>query len=329
MVLCDGPRGRTVIEKLWASPSCGLRPAIAVIDDLQTSAGDSIPTVCGFDLAPTLAKLHNIRHAIVVFSARPRTFDKTLQKLIREYLHVFPHIILMPEGLVGAPLWTTNRDVGGLVGLEVNQNLLLKGPQIIKRAIDFVTAVCLSVVVIPACILIAMAIRLTSSGAVFYGQRRIGRHGRPFTAWKFRTMMKDADRLLEEYLAGRSEARFEWARTQKLVNDPRITRVGKLLRRMSLDELPQLWNIFLGQMSLVGPRPIVASEVAKYGESFAYYCRVSPGLTGLWQVSGRNDTTYPERVAYDEYYVCNWSVWIDIYILLRTVKVLLTGEGAY
>jgi lipopolysaccharide/colanic/teichoic acid biosynthesis glycosyltransferase len=142
-------------------------------------------------------------------------------------------------------------------------------------------------------------------------------------------MMKDADRLLEEYLAGRPEARFEWARTQKLVNDPRITRVGKLLRRMSLDELPQLWNIFLGQMSLVGPRPIVESEVAKYGESFAYYCRVSPGLTGLWQVSGRNDTTYPERVAYDEYYVCNWSVWIDIYILLRTAKVLLTGEGAY
>ena len=157
----------------------------------------------------------------------------------------------------------------------------------------------------------------------------IGRHGREFTAWKFRTMRKESDRLLKEYLAAHPEARIEWARTQKLVNDPRITRVGRLLRRASLDELPQLWNIFLGQMSLVGPRPIVASEVANYGESFTYYCRVSPGLTGLWQVSGRNHTTYPERVGYDEYYVCNWSVWMDIYILLRTIKVVLTGEGAY
>jgi lipopolysaccharide/colanic/teichoic acid biosynthesis glycosyltransferase len=121
----------------------------------------------------------------------------------------------------------------------------------------------------------------------------------------------------------------EWRLTQKLKDDPRVTRLGKLLRRSSLDELPQLINVLTGEMSLVGPRPIVASEVEKYGEYYVSYCRVKPGLTGLWQVSGRNNTTYEERVAFDQYYVLNWSVWLDLHILTRTVHTVLTGDGAY
>jgi lipopolysaccharide/colanic/teichoic acid biosynthesis glycosyltransferase len=142
-------------------------------------------------------------------------------------------------------------------------------------------------------------------------------------------MVQNADRLLHEYLQQHPELREEWERDQKLRNDPRITRVGRFLRKTSLDEFPQLWNVLLGEMSLVGPRPIVEDEVKRYGSLFALYTKVRPGLTGLWQVSGRNDTTYAERVAMDAYYVRNWSPWLDLYILARTVWVVLFGKGAY
>jgi lipopolysaccharide/colanic/teichoic acid biosynthesis glycosyltransferase len=142
-------------------------------------------------------------------------------------------------------------------------------------------------------------------------------------------MVPDADRILADYLSAHPEYLFEWQRDHKLRNDPRVTPIGRWLRRLSLDELPQLWNVVIGQMSLVGPRPIVKAEIEKYGRRFGLYSRVRPGITGLWQVSGRNNTTYDERVSLDEYYVHNWSVWFDTYLLLRTVKTVLNREGAY
>jgi lipopolysaccharide/colanic/teichoic acid biosynthesis glycosyltransferase len=150
-----------------------------------------------------------------------------------------------------------------------------------------------------------------------------------FKAWKFRTMVQNADAVLKSHLAAHPALAEEWRLTQKLKNDPRVTPLGKLLRRSSLDELPQLMNVFAGEMSLVGPRPIVAAEVEKYGEHYTSYCRVKPGITGLWQVSGRNNTTYDERITFDQYYVLNWSVWLDLHILTRTVHTVLTGDGAY
>jgi lipopolysaccharide/colanic/teichoic acid biosynthesis glycosyltransferase len=147
--------------------------------------------------------------------------------------------------------------------------------------------------------------------------------------WKFRSMRRDANRILEEYLRDHPELRVEWQEKHKLRNDPRVTRVGRILRKTSLDELPQLWNVLRGDMSLVGPRPIVADEVTKYSEWFDLYCRVVPGLTGLWQVSGRSDTNYQKRVDLDSYYVRNWSPWFDIYLLACTFRVVLEGEGAY
>ena len=177
--------------------------------------------------------------------------------------------------------------------------------------------------------LIALLIKLDSPGPVLYTHTRIGFGGKPFKVWKFRTMIKDADRVLREYLEKHPELRAEWERDHKLRHDPRITRVGKWLRKTSLDELPQLWNVLRGEMSLVGPRPIVKEEVKKYGEKFSLYTKVKPGMTGLWQVSGRNDTSYEDRVNLDAYYVQNWSVWLDIYILARTVKVVVVGKGAY
>jgi lipopolysaccharide/colanic/teichoic acid biosynthesis glycosyltransferase len=142
-------------------------------------------------------------------------------------------------------------------------------------------------------------------------------------------MAANADRILEDYLEAHPESRREWQRDHKLKRDPRVTRVGRLLRKASLDELPQIWNVIRGDMSLVGPRPIVYDEVAKYGEGFQLYTQVLPGITGLWQVSGRNDTSYADRVELDSYYVRNWSPWFDLYLLGRTVKTVLAREGAY
>ena len=181
----------------------------------------------------------------------------------------------------------------------------------------------------PLYIAIAIAIKQDSSGPIFYRQTRIGRKGRPFKAWKFRTMVPNADQVLKEYLISHPELRANWVQDRKLKYDPRITRLGRWLRRTSLDELPQLWNVLRGEMSLVGPRPIVHDEVKLYEEKFELYTQVLPGLTGLWQVSGRNNITYQERVNLDAYYVRNWSVWLDIYILIRTVWVVLMGVGAY
>ena len=178
-------------------------------------------------------------------------------------------------------------------------------------------------------VVIAAAVKLTSAGPVFFGDDRIGRGGRTFKAFKFRTMVADADVVFTNHLQANPSARLEWEQTQKLKNDPRIIAViGNSLRRWSLDELPQLVNVFRGDMSLVGPRPIMPDEVEKYASVYPLYTRVRPGLTGLWQVSGRNRTSYKARLQLVTYYVRNWSLWLDYYILLRTVKTVLTRQGS-
>ena len=178
-------------------------------------------------------------------------------------------------------------------------------------------------------LLLGLAIRLDSPGPALYRQRRLGKGGRTIFIYKFRTMVSNADAVLHDYLETQPELRAEWERDQKLRHDPRITRMGRFLRKTSLDELPQLLNVLRGEMSLVGPRPIVDNEKEKYGLVYENYCRVRPGITGLWQVSGRNNTTYEERVSMDDYYVTNWSVWMDLWILGKTPLVVLTGYGAY
>ena len=225
--------------------------------------------------------------------------------------------------------WLTPRDLGNTVGLLVRQNLHDKRRLRFKRAMDILLCAAGSVILLPLGLLLALAIRLDSPGPVFYRQRRIGREGREVRIFKFRTMVANADAVLEEVLAHNPDLKEEWERDQKLKHDPRITRVGRFLRKVSLDELPQLINVVTGDMSLVGPRPIVASEVQKYGPVYEEYCMVRPGITGLWQISGRNNTTYAERVAYDHYYINNWSVWMDLWILAKTVPVVITGYGAY
>jgi undecaprenyl-phosphate galactose phosphotransferase len=212
--------------------------------------------------------------------------------------------------------------------LTVRNNLARRVPKLIKRLFDVFVSSSLLIIGLPLLLWISIRVR-ASGGAVFYGHQRIGQNKRPFACYKFRTMAPNADKLLSELLARDPEARTEWERDFKLKNDPRITSIGHFLRRTSLDELPQLWNVLKGDMSLVGPRPVVTAELERYGNQVEYYLEAKPGITGLWQISGRNDISYAARVYLDAWYVKNWSLFNDIVILLRTVKVIFRKEGAY
>lgn len=201
--------------------------------------------------------------------------------------------------------------------------------RVVKRGLDvFLVLLCLPGLMLLIAT-IALAIRVTSPGPIFFSHRRIRGHGRFFSMWKFRTMCVNSAEVLENHLAANPVARAEWRKDHKLKYDPRVTRVGEFLRRTSLDELPQIWNVLTGSMSLVGPRPIVAAEVEKYGEFFADYCLVKPGVTGLWQVSGRSQISYPERVQLDRRYAHHWSLATDLRILCRTLSSVVNQDGAY
>jgi Undecaprenyl-phosphate galactose phosphotransferase WbaP len=277
-------------------------------------------------LAPNLAQSLQIPYAIVAMPGVPR--DRLLP-LIERYGRSFPHLLIIPDLFGISSLWVEPKDLTGVLGLEVRQQLLLPGPRFTKFLLETGIAIVFSLLMLPLIAIVAILIKLDSPGPIFYGHRRIGRGGRSFTAWKFRTMVRNSDQVLSLYLSDNPQAQALWAQDRKLKHDPRITRIGYFLRRSSLDELPQLWNVLCWEMSLVGPRPIVHDEVHHYEDKFDLYMRVLPGITGLWQVSGRNNTTYPERVNLDAYYVRNWSVWLDIYILLKTVWVVVRGDGAY
>lgn len=200
----------------------------------------------------------------------------------------------------------------------------------LSRLMDLVLVILAIPMIAPLLLAIAILIKIDSRGKAFFSHTRIGKDGHSFQVLKFRTMVSNADEELKQFFKKHPEFLAEWEATQKLKCDPRVTRVGKFLRRSSLDELPQLINILKGEMSLVGPRPIYSDEeIQKFGDRFELYKQVRPGLTGLWQVSGRTNTTYERRVQLDEYYVRNWSIWLDIQILFRTVRVVLLGEGAY
>lgn len=199
----------------------------------------------------------------------------------------------------------------------------------VTRILDISLILLAAPYIILVFLILGILVKVDSPGPVFYSQMRIGRFGRKFHVYKFRTMVQNADKVLQEYLEKSPEMRAEWVATHKLKQDPRVTRLGSLLRKLSLDELPQLWNVIIGEMSLVGPRPIVDAEVEKYGNCFELYIQVRPGLTGLWQVSGRNDTTYERRVELDEYYVRNQSLKLYFQILLKTVFVVVKKDGAY
>jgi len=194
---------------------------------------------------------------------------------------------------------------------------------------DFILALTAIIMFLPAFIMIAVAVGLERRGPIIFVQQRIGRHGAAFTLYKFRSMHIDGDQIFAAHLASNPDAAAEWARDHKLQRDPRVTPLGNFLRRSSLDELPQLFNVLFGQMSIVGPRPIVEAEVARYGRFFDLYCSVRPGITGIWQISGRNHVSYPRRVAMDALYAKKKTVLLDIKIIAATIPAVLSRTGSY
>jgi Undecaprenyl-phosphate galactose phosphotransferase WbaP len=228
-----------------------------------------------------------------------------------------------------ASLGITARELDGIVGLEVKQQLLRPTSKLAKRALDLTIALLAAPLVLPLVALFALLIKLQDAGPAFYANERLGYGAKKFKAWKLRSMVMNGDHVLHKHLEKNPAERAHWQATQKLKHDPRITRIGRFIRKTSIDELPQLWNVFIGEMSVVGPRPILENQVEMYGSSFSLYKQVRPGITGLWQVSGRNHLSFAERVTLDKYVIQNWSVWLDIYILARTFGALLTAHGAY
>ena len=264
---------------------------------------------------------------VVAFEHTDPARDTRLISRLQRYcddLHVVPPLRGLP--LLGTRVHYFFRHE--LFFLALRNNLARRGPRLFKRLFDIAVSACLLLMASPLGGLLAMLIR-RDGGPVIFTQERVGQHGVPFQCVKFRTMVPDAHAVLERLLAGDPALREEWQLHCKLRYDSRITPLGGWLRRYSLDELAQLWNVLKGEMSLVGPRPVVASELKRYGEDVDYYLQTKPGMTGLWQISGRNDTQYHERVYLDAWYAKNWSLWMDIVILIKTIRVVITKNGAY
>ena len=215
-----------------------------------------------------------------------------------------------------------------VIMLRVRNNLARLSSKLLKRTFDLIVATLLLLLLSPLLGYIGWKVS-RDGGSPIYGHERIGQGGRKFKCLKFRSMIMNSQEVLETLLATDSEARAEWERDFKLKNDPRITRIGHFIRKTSLDELPQMWNVLKGEMSLVGPRPVVEKELERYGDDAEYYLMAKPGMTGLWQVSGRNDVDYATRVYLDGWYVKNWSLWYDIAIMFKTIGVVLHRDGAY
>jgi len=350
-----------LVRTLKKYPSLGLRP-VALLDDdpqkhgtLQALVGDEdievrsirgpelqalsgrwiapgnfsevegVPVVGALSLAPVLAERLNIRYAVM---AMPGVESPKLVQIAEQVGGTFSHVILIPDLFGFASLGVPARDLGGMLGLEMRQQLLLPWPRFAKRLMDIAFTLLGALLVVPVLAVLAVMVKLDSKGPVFYRQSRLGRDGTRFQAVKFRTMHGDGEKRLAEVLAKSRKLRAEYEQFHKLTNDPRVTTIGRALRKYSFDELPQLWNVLMGDMSLVGPRPYLEREIPEMNNQERLILRATPGITGMWQVSERNATTFEERVKMDVHYVRNWSPWLDLYLLARTFGVVLGGTGS-
>ena len=319
-----GSRVLKVLQQEW---QLGFKP-VGVFDDYPVPTEgtlEGVPYRGTLSDAVSIAQEHGADTAIF---ALPHAGREYLTELVKLASTTFRYIIVMPDlnGITNSAV--VARDFAGDFGVEIKHNLLDPWARTVKWVLDLSATVVGGLLISPLLIAIVIAIKLDSPGPAFYGHRRLGIGGNHFRCWKFRTMHTNAEQLLNRFLQGKPDLQAEWEQNFKLHNDPRVTRVGRFLRKTSLDELPQLWNVLRGEMSLVGPRPIVDAEISKYGTVYEMYQRIKPGISGFWQVSGRSDTSYAERVKLDAYYVHNWSVWLDLVILVRTVGCVMLGRGA-
>jgi len=323
--------GRTAELVLTHLKSLAIPPIkpIAIFDDDPAKIGrdlNGIPVVGPLSDADGWARKNQIRQILVTIPGLPR---ERVVPMVEDLSQTFFRILMIPDLFGLSSNETDSREIGDILALDVKRNLLRRRSRWLKRALDLVISLVFGIFISPVFLLCSFLVVIESGFPLFYVQKRLGYHGRIFQMIKFRTMVSNADQLLEEELMRNTALRVEWNKSQKLKADPRLTRVGKLLRRLSLDELPQLLNVYHGDMSLIGPRPIIAEEIERYGDRIQLYYQVRPGLTGLWQVSGRSELAYEERMRLDTYYVRNWSIWLDLVILFRTIGTVIGGRGAY
>ena len=325
VIIGSAKKALPLAEHFKGNPQLGLRPIAILRSDQCKSCLLNEHTLNSICTLKAQAHDLSLETALVVIENL-----NDIDQLVERFRTVFHRVILIKDkngryGLNGIEFL----DFANAMGLQVKNNLLNPWSQMLKRLIDIFASFLGIVFLTPMLALIALWIKINSPGGIFYHQIRLGRNGQLFKMLKFRTMHQDADQLLIDKLAHNPDLKKEWDRYQKLKDDPRITRVGKFLRKFSLDELPQLWNVVRAEMSLVGPRPMMLDQRNLYGEAFGNYIQVAPGITGLWQVSGRNETTFTQRAELDNEYIQCWSVWLDIYILLKTIKVVFWQKGAY
>ena len=331
LIIGAGRRGKLVARALKEEHNLGYKVA-GFLDDDPEKAGtliEGIKVHRGIDKAERYIGRSGI-NAVVI--AIPGATKEKLNEIINRLQHKAENIFYIPDILGVAVLGTKLQHFfrEQAFALEIQNNLAKPINILIKRCFDFMVGSFLLVLLSLPIAIICFLIRLDSPGHAIFSQYRIGRKGRPFRCYKFRTMFKDAEEKLQDLLNSNEDVRREWEQVWKIKDDPRITKIGKFLRKTSLDELPQLINVLKGEMSLVGPRPVTQDEIDIYYKDTAeLYFSVFPGITGLWQVSGRSDTSYDYRIALDSWYVRNWNVWLDVVILLKTIKVVIKRQGAW
>lgn len=312
-----------VIIKMIESRRLGFRPVFYFDPNFRSKAPiKDVPAVETKDELKDIVAQTGIKH--VVFT---NPIGKDIASEFTWMRDVFPNILFVMDTASFGSLWVRTIDLHGTLVIETNYHLLNQREKTVKCIIDMFLTMLLLLVTWPVFLILALLIRLDTKGPIFYTQKRLGKDGETFDSIKFRTMFNDAEEKLEELLENDPEAALEYEKYHKLANDPRITRVGKFLRRYSLDELPQLFNVVKGDMNLIGPRSYMPSELPVMGDTAKIILKVRPGLTGWWQVMGRNSTLFKERLQLDEYYISNWSIWLDLYIIIKTVWVILKGEG--
>lgn len=290
--------------------------------------GPNMPILGGFDDLEKAAKETGVDTILIAAPGLPQ--DK-LSDLIYRAQSLVKHVAVVPN-LVAVPMSNVSVESffdAKIMVLHIKNNLDNPWNRLLKRLFDICATVVGGILISPILLLIAIWVYHDSPGPVIFKHRRVGKDGKEFNCYKFRSMCVNSKEVLEHLLATDPAAKAEWDKEFKLKDDPRITKSGAFLRKTSLDELPQLWNVLKGEMSLVGPRPIVQAEVERYDKFIKEYYSVLPGITGMWQTSGRSDIDYPERVQMDSWYVHNWSVWLDMVLLWRTVSVVLSHKGAY
>ncbi|WP_372715874.1 exopolysaccharide biosynthesis polyprenyl glycosylphosphotransferase [Novipirellula sp.] len=324
LIVGDAESSQQTFRRLKSHPTCGYRPVAIATDYIEpdvAAKADLRTVINSYDIVE-IARNH---HTPVVVL----TSSDTRVRLTERLIFTFPSVVVFGN-LQSAILSGERSPVPGSLITRINRPLPRFMPRVTKRLFDLAICVPLFLLLLIPGAIIAMAIKIASPGPIFYGDPRVGQHGIRFKMWKFRTMIPNASHVLDEHLRAHPELQAEWNETKKIKNDPRIVPyIGSAMRRWSLDELPQLWNVLVGEMSLVGPRPMPADEIVRYNTKFFEYTHMTPGLTGLWQVAGRNDVTFQTRVMLVEYYAKNWSLWLDIWILARTPSVVLKNEGAY